>query len=435
MESTTDGPGPPALDAITPLGQIEPARSRHMWRRSGVCVHDGLVVACTWNGEIVAFDVDGGSDECALTERWRRSIAGHPVTVAAVDDALVVGCRGDRGRIAALDRADGTTNWSYEGVADVGEASSDSVFHWPYVVAVVDDGDGGCVAAVRRYEHDGQDRRWHSAILRFDADGAVRWRDETDASVIAIDRDAAGDHLAVAYNRCGGDHQHGLVVLEAASGSVVWDWDPGTEGERRVGDVTFDRETGALVAASHGDYCGYLFDSDGAVDATGSGSERSRVELATEHRVGDQTLYAYPTHAYAHDGRVVFVTGNTYARDAREIAGRHPGEHTAFGYHVDGDTDAPQFRASTGGFVTELAAAGSTVVLPSAQHFRDRDPATHAIRVLDITTGAVAASPTEGIVTAASTDGQFLAAIEEPIAYHDDEGTLGAYALHVGRVV
>ncbi|WP_290813876.1 PQQ-binding-like beta-propeller repeat protein [Halovivax sp.] len=434
----------PALEAVVDLGELDPARSRHMWRRSGVLVRNGLVVVGTWNGEVAAFDVEteadgaGGADDVAIdgdafarSERWRRSFDAHPVTLAEAGDAIVVGCRGGAGTVAALGPEGGGERWAYDGTADVGESTSDGVFYWPYVVAVADDPTGGCFAAVRRYERDGDDRRWHSAVLAFDADGAVRWRYETDASPIAIDRDAAGERLAVGYNRCFADHQHGLVVLDAATGEVAWDWDPGTEGDRRVGDVAFDRETDALAVTSHGDYCGYVFDPDGGTDARGTGRERWRVELATERELEGQTLYAYPNHAYAHDGRVAFVTGNTYARENRETETRHPDEHTGFGYDADGER---RFTADTGGFVHELAADGSSLVLPSAQNFRVRDAETHAIRRLDLDTGCVDVAPTDGIVTAAATDGELVAAIEEPIVYHDDGRTLGSYALHVGSL-
>ena len=452
-----DSAVPTPLETVANLGEIDPARSRHMWRRSGVLVREGLVVVGTWNGEVVAFDVNGSetnddgdgvadstttdhsnstaggtnTDDGILAERWRRSFDAHPVTLVGLDGAIGVGCRGGAGTIAALDPADGSERWSYDTTADVGESVKDSVFYWPYVVGLVALPGGGCVGAIRRCERDGDDRRWQSAILAFDAGGDVRWRYETDASPIAIDRDAAGERVAVGYNRCFGDHQHGLVVLDATSGDVDWNWDPGTEGDRRVGDVAFDRETGALAVTSHGDFCGYLFDPDGGAAGSGTGRERWRVELAIERELADQTLYAYPNHAAAHDGRVAFVTGNTYARESRETERRHPDEHTVFGYDANGER---RWTTDSGGFVHELSTGDSTVVLPTAQNFRVRDTDTHSVRTIDLADGSADVAPVEGIVTAASTDGALVAAVEEPVAYHDGGRTLGSYALHVGRL-
>jgi len=210
-------------------------------------------------------------------------------------------------------------------------------------------------------------------------------------------------------------------VLDAESGRRRFDWDPGTEGQRRIGDVALVAD-GAVVA-SHGDKRGYRLTDGGGV--------RWRVDLATPTVVDDETLYAYPNHVHAADDGVVFVTGNTYPEDGRETDGRHPDEHTAVGVSPDGDR---RWHADVGGFASELAAAGDRVVVPGAQHFRDRDADDHGLRVLDVADGPVGDRATDGIVTAVATADGDVAAIEEPVVYHDEGIERGAYRLHWVRV-
>ncbi|MFC6718576.1 PQQ-binding-like beta-propeller repeat protein [Natrialbaceae archaeon GCM10025810] len=416
------------------LGEIDSARSRHMWTRSSVHLADDLVVAGRWDGTVTAFERD------SLEAAWEVEHPESAVTLATLgsDGALIVGGRGEEGVIAAYDLESGERRWTYETSADLGTPSQDSVFYLPYVVALETgtdtdtdtDGDEAPVlyAAARRYERDGEERRWHSTVYALDADGSVRWRYEADASPISIDLDSSGERLAVGYNRCMGDHDNGLVVLDTATGDLEWSWDPGTPGDRRVGDVSFvsggngDGDGGRIAVSSHGDKRGYLLGPGGA--------EQWGVDLAVETEIGDETLYAYPNHVHAAGDRIAFVTGNTYAVESRETEHRHPNEHRVAAFDREGEL---AWDAAVRGFVHGLAADDGTIVAPCAQNFRVRDPETHAVRWFDLESGAGGRERIDGIATAAAADGDTVAAIEEPVEYHDEGTTRGEYALRVGR--
>ncbi|AEH37546.1 outer membrane protein assembly factor BamB family protein [Halopiger xanaduensis] len=425
--------------ASVSLGEIEPARSRHMWTRSAVHATAELLVAGRWDGIVTAYERDAleGDSSGAGSElehepepRWTVDHPDHAVGIASLEaggaesdggtaETIVVAGRGDSGAIAGYDAETGEQRWRYDTAADVGEPVEDSVFYLPYVVALEADAETGQLyAAARRYERDGETRQWHSTVYAFESDGTVRWRYETDASPIAMDLAADGERLAVGYNRCMGDHDTGLVVLETESGTLEWTWDPGTEGDRRVGDVSFDGET--VAVASHGDKRGYLLGPGGA--------ERWRVDLAVPTDIDGETLYAYPNHVHANDGRVAFVTGNTYAEESRETENCHPNEHRIAAF----DREAtPLWDDAVRGFVHGLAAEGDRLVAPCAQNFRVRDPETHAVRRYDLESGAATVERLPGIATAAATDDETLAAIEEPVEYHDEDETRGEYALRV----
>ncbi|EMA44870.1 outer membrane protein assembly factor BamB family protein [Halococcus saccharolyticus] len=411
-----------------PLGDIEPARSRHAGRRSAVALTDELIVVGTAAGDVGAYE------RSSLDERWTAEGTNDETSVVAATPfagGVAVGERGPAGEIRLHDAATGRTRWRYVTADDVGEPQKRSRFFLPFVVDVETSGDRLYVAA-RRYERDGDDRSFRSVVYAFGTDGDVAWTYETDASPIGLDVDgtersdgrrAAGDEpngrVAVAYNRCPGDHQHGVVVLDAETGTVQWQWDPGTAGQRRVGDVSL-LETGVAVA-SHGDYRGYRLGAGGA--------ERWVVDLATPTKVDGETLYAYPNHVHATAEGCVFVTGNTYPEEGRETASLHPGEHTAFGYSPDGEC---AWSASVGGFAGEIAASGDRVAVPCAQQFRTRDPATHGLHVFDVQEGRRVEHDAEGIVTTVAVDERSLAAIEEPVVYHDEGQRRGAYRLHAG---
>jgi len=404
-----------------PLGEIETARSRHMWTRSAVHVAGDRLLTGQWDGTVTAFDAD------SLSPQWSIEHPDHAVGIETLDtgSTVIVAGRGDTGTIAAYDVDTGSQQWRYDGVDDVGEAVQDTVFYLPYVVAIetgeTNDGDDRLYAAIRRYERDGESRRWYSTVVAIEADGTVSWRYETDASPIALDLDSAGEQLAVGYNRCLGDHDNGLVVLDAATGDPEWTWDPGTKGDRRVGDVSFDGDR--LAVTSHGDKRGYLLGDRGA--------EEWRVDLAVETDIGDERLYAYPNHVHAADGRVAFVTGNTYAVESRETESRHPNEHRVAAFDRDG---ALVWDDDVRGFVHGLDATDGTIVAPCAQNFRVRDPDTHAVRWFDLETGTGGVEYVDGIVTAAAVDGETIAAIEEPVEYHDAGETRGEYAVCVGSI-
>ena len=394
------------------LGDIEPARSRHMWTRSSVTLAGDCVVVGQWDGTITAFDPE------SLTTVWEVDHGESPAGLIADGDHVVAAGRGEAGRTAAYDTDTGSEMWAYATADEIGEPSSDRVFEQPYVVDCVA-GDNAVFAAARRYERDGETRRWHSVIVAFDADGSVSWRFAVDASPIAVDLDETGDRLAVGYNRCLGSHDDGLVVLDTATGDPAWRWDPGTEGDRRVGDVSFDGDR--LAVASHGDKRGYLL-------AAESGDTLWRVDLAVETAVGEERLYAYPNHVYAHDGRVAFLTGNTYPTEGREAEGRHPNDHRIVAVDSDGAT---LWDGDLAGFVHGVGTDGDRLAVPSAQNFRERDPAGHALGRFDLSHGAIGVEGVAGVPTAAAIDDGRVAIVEEPIVYHDEGVEHGAYRVHL----
>ena len=417
--------------ATAPLGDVAPARSRQQGRRSAVTLSDGLAVVGTADGELIGLDVTGTGPP---VERWRRSVADAPSVVAAIPfgggvrsgggrrcaspsaGGVVLGERSACGTVRRHDR-DGSVRWQYDTRADVGEARSDTRFLLPFVASLATDGDR-LYAAARRYERrpDSEtERHFESVVYAFDPDGRVAWTYRTDASPISLA--VRGDRLAVAYNRCPGDHQQGLVVLDTADGTPRWTWDPGTDGQRRVGDVALFPD-GAVVT-SHGDYCGYRL-ADG-------GTERWRQPLATPRAVDGERVYAYPNHVHATESGAVFVTGNTYPEDGRETAVRHPEEHIAVGVSPDGNR---RWTGDVGGFASGLGAAGDLLAVPGAQHFRDRDADCHGLRLFDVEDGPVETVESEGIVTAAAVADDTVVAVEEPVVYHDEGCERGAYRLH-----
>jgi outer membrane protein assembly factor BamB len=335
--------------------------------------------------------------------------------VETVEDCLVVGERGPAGLIRAYDLETGTPRWQYRTADDLGDPQKETRFFLPFVVDIEAGGERFYVAA-RRYERTDGNRSFESVVYAFDPDGEIVWRYVTDASPISLD--VQDSRVAVAYNHCPGEHQQGLVVLDSATGAEQFCWDPGTDGQRRVGDVSL-LDDGAVVS-SHGDHRGYRLDSDGTVDW--------RVDLATPEEIGGETLYAYPNHVAASEDAVVFVTGNTYAVESRETDSLHPDEHTVFGYDLNGDR---QWTDRIGGFAGGIERDGNRLAIPSAQHFRQRDPDLHGFSVFDIGDGERMMSDTDGVVTATALDGETVVAIEEPVSYHDDEQTRGTYRLHV----
>ncbi|EMA00615.1 Outer membrane protein assembly factor BamB, contains PQQ-like beta-propeller repeat [Haloarcula vallismortis] len=400
------------------LGDVAPARSRHQGRRSAVTLTDGFAVVGTADGDLQAFDVS--TDSGPPRQRWQYDTDGEPSVVAAVpfDGGVVVGERSARGEIRCHD-ANGDLRWRYETRTDLGDPQQETRFLLPFVASLTAVGDR-CYAAARRYERrtddDGNDlRHFESVVYAFGPDGTIDWSHRTDGSPISIDADE--NRIAVAYNRCPGDHQHGLVVLDADDGDPRWMWDPGTDGQRRVGDVALLAD-GAVVS-SHGDYCGYRLDS--------GGRERWRVPLATPTDVGGDTVYAYPNHVHATDNGAVFITGNTYPEEGRETDARHPSEHTAIGVSTDGDH---RWDAPVGGFASGLGTDGSLLAVPGAQNFRDRDADDHALRLFDVVDGPIDTLDADGVVTAAAVSDGTAVAVEEPVVYHDEGRERGAYRLH-----
>ncbi|WP_135825098.1 outer membrane protein assembly factor BamB family protein [Halorussus ruber] len=410
------------------LGDCSPRGSRQQWRRSSVTALGGGEAEAetadfavgTADGTVLALDSDG-------TERWRTPGEEMAVALAEDDTSLAVGTRGDRGRVRLLDSS-GDERWAYDTASDLGGPAKDTLFWYPFVVDALA-GEDRIYAAARRYERDsdrpdGDQRVWRSAVYAFDPDGEVRWRYETDASPIALSLEDG--RLAVAYNRCGGDHDRGLVVLDAESGTPVADWDPGTAGERRVGDVSL--AGGDLAAASHGDYRGYLL---GEVDADG-GAERWATDLGVERAVGDETLYAYPNHVLLAGDAAVFVTGNTFPEEGREAEGRHPNEHTIAAFsREEGER---LWSASVGGFACEVVSSGERIAVPCAQHFRDRDAEAHGLRVFDAREGLVREIGAEGVVSSAALSDGRVAFVEEPVEYHDEGEVRGEYRVRVEQI-
>ncbi|MFB6083289.1 MAG: PQQ-binding-like beta-propeller repeat protein [Halorientalis sp.] len=393
------------------LGEVDPAGSRHLGRRSAVALTDDAVLVGTADGRLRAFDRD-------LTPRWTAAgdgpdgdRDGSVVSIDTFEGTVVVGERGAAGAVRCHDLGSGALRWRYESADDVGDPQNETRFLLPFV-ADVTAGERRVYVTARRYERGDAGRTFHSVVYAFDGDGTVDWRYRADASPISLS--VRDDRVAVAYNRCPGDHQCGLVVLDRDDGTVRLTWDPGTDGGRRVGDVSLLAD--GVAVASHGDYCGYLLGRDG--------SHRRRVPLATPETVDGDGVYAYPNHVHATEAGAVFVTGNTYPETGRETDARHPTEHTAVGVAPDGERT---WRAGVGGFATGIGTAGNHVAVPSAQHFRDRDADGHGLRVFDVADGPVSTLDTDGVVTAAALSGGSVAAVEEPVAYHDGVETRGAY--------
>jgi outer membrane protein assembly factor BamB len=369
-----------------------------------------MVITGTATGDVLAHDRE------TLEERWNGEGDAEMTSVVSVEpfgDGVAVGERGPGGAVRCYDLDTGELRWQYATARDVGPPQKESRFFLPFVADTATDGDRLYVAS-RRYERDGERRSFTSAVYAFDRAGDVVWTYETDASPISVDVD--DNRLAIAYNRCPGAHGHGLVVLDAEAGTVEYDWDPGTEGQRRVGDVSLVED--GVVVASHGDYRGYRLHEEG--------SERWRVDLATPMEVDGESLYAYPNHAHATADGVVFVTGNTYSMEGRETASLHPHEHTAFGYTSTGER---VWTASVGGFANGLGIAGDTVVVPGAQHFRERDADAHGYCVIGLGTGLITDCGTDGVITAVDRGDNVTVAIEEPVVYHDEGRRYGSYRL------
>lgn len=391
------------------LGEIIPARSRHAGRRSAVTLADSVVVTGTATGSVLAHD------RTTLDERWRaeKDLETSVVSAESFGEGVVVGERSVLGGIQCFD-GHGERQWRYDTADDVGDPTKETRFFLPFVVDIETDGEHAYVAS-RRYERDGDVRSFTSVVYAFEADGTVAWTYETDASPISLD---ARDHrVAVAYNRCPGVHQHGLVILETDTGTEQYRWDPGTDGQRRIGDASLV-ESGVVVA-SHGDYRGYRLGADGA--------KQWSVDLARPTEIDGETLYAYPNHVHATADGTIFVTGNTYSTDGRETDSLHPDEHTIAGYTPEGKR---AWSVSVGGFAGEIGVDGESVAVPSAQQFRARDPGVHGLHVFDICDGHHRSVDTEGIVTAVGREKNTIVAVEEPVVYHDEGTTHGAYRLH-----
>jgi len=385
------------------LGAVDPCGSRQAGRRSAVALTDAGAVVGLADGSVRAF---AGSEE-----RWRADGEGAAITLAPFADGVLAGERSDRGAIRLLDG--GTERWRHDAADVLGGPTKDTRFFLPMVVdAAVSD--GTAYVAARRYERRDDGRAFESAVYALSADGEVRWRYDADASPIAVAPLEGG--VAVAYNRCPGGHDDGVVVL-GADGNERWTWDPGREATRRVGDVA--AIDGGLVVTSHADYRGYRL---------GGGEVAWRTDLGRPQTGGDE-VYTYPNHVAADGSGVVFATGNTFPAEGRETDERHPNEQSAFGYTPDGKH---RFRAALGGFSHGIASDGRRVLAPIAQHFRERDPSVHGVRLLDTSEGLVATGDCDGVCTAAALDGDRLAFVEEPVEYHDDDGGVrGSYTLWI----
>ncbi|WP_338740901.1 PQQ-binding-like beta-propeller repeat protein [Haloplanus salilacus] len=398
-------------DTSTDLGTIDPAGSRHGGRRSATTLVADLAVVGSADGDLLALD------SATLEGRWHVPCdrdATSVVTLTPFAGGVLVGERSPRGEVRLHDAADGEVRWRLATAETVGRPTSDDRFSLPFVVDAVTAGDRAVVAA-RRYERAGETRRFEGVVLAFAPDGTVEWRARTDASPVALDTD--GDRVAVAYNRCPGDHDDGLVFHDATTGAVDLRWDPEAEGDRRVGDVSL--WPGGIAVASHADHRGYRLSR--------SGDTRWRVDAATPTAVDGDRVYAYPNHVHATPDGVVVITGNTYPVEGRETEARHGRATAAIGYTPDG---RHRFTAALGGFASEIATTGRRLVVPVAQGFRVRDPGVHGLRVVDPVDGPVRRVDTEGVVTAVTAGDDRIVAVEEPVRYHDDGVERGAYRVH-----
>ncbi|WP_178915683.1 PQQ-binding-like beta-propeller repeat protein [Natronomonas gomsonensis] len=389
--------------ARIPLGDIDPCGSRQAGRRSGITLTDSGPVVGLVDGTVRAFDHAGA-------ERWSVDGEASAITLVPFGSGVLVGERSKRGTVRLLE--DGTERWRHDAADAVGDPTKETRFFLPMVVDAVTDADTAYVAA-RRYERRDGARHFESSVYALASDGTVRWRYDADASPISLAAFDGG--VAVAYNRCPGEHDDGVVVLDS-SGSERWVWDADRTATRRIGDVA--AADGSLFVTSHADYRGYRLRDGEAVWSADLGTQRSS---------GDE-VYTYPNHVHASVDGVVFLTGNTFPEEGRETDERHPNEQTAFGYSRSG---TERWREEVGGFSHGIAADGSRLLVPVAQHFRERDPSVHGWRSLDVTDGLRASTTTDGVVTAAAVVGDSRALVEEPVRYHDDGTVRGRYALHV----
>jgi outer membrane protein assembly factor BamB len=397
------------------LCDLDPAGSRQRGRRSAVALTDDQLVVGTAAGDVRAFERTTGR------ERWYApgQSEGSVVAATAFDSGVVVGERSPTGAVRAYDDS-GDLRWRVETADDVGQPQRETRFFLPFVADVAVAGDR-CYVTARRYERDngapeGERRRFESVVYAFEGDGTEAWRYRTDASPVSLAAD--GQRVAVAFNRCPGDYQRGLAVLDAADGGERLLWDPGTDGQRRVGDVALVED--GIVCCSHGDYRGYRLDS--------TGRTRWRVDLGRPVVRGEETVYAYPNHVHATGDGAVFVSGNTYPEEGRETDARHPAEHTAVSVTAGGER---RWATAVGGFASGLGTAGDTVAVPAAQHFRERDPTRHGCRVLSVTDGPRQTVETDGVATATAVHGETVAVVEEPVVYHDAGERRGRYRVHV----
>lgn len=430
------------------VADLNPRGTRQQWTRSALASVDvdaqrdsdadtqvPDVVCGTGHGVVRAYADDG-------TELWHVDLGGMVVQfeTAVVDDepVVLVGTRGETAMLALLDAVEGTQRWAHDLEADLGSATKETLFYYPMTVDLASDGDlkenGRFYAAARRYERQDGDRLFESRIYAIEPDGEVAWTYDADGSPISLDR--RDDRLAVAYNRCHGDHQCGLVVLDPDTGEPELTWDPGTEGGRRVGDVALDED--GVVVASHGDYRGYALDR--------GGRERWAVDLGTPVDCDEDTVYTYPNRVEVVDGQLLFVTGNSFPEgDGRDTDARHPREHTLVAVDGDGAGDEEAVSASIawttpvdgwlGGL--DVAGDGSTLRLAVGQHFRDRDPASHGLRTVDVDASTATKTPVAGVAAAVADVGNHsadagdrVAVLEEPIAYHTEDESRGAHRLH-----
>ncbi|MXR40610.1 transcriptional regulator [Halobaculum sp. WSA2] len=429
------------------MGDLDPGGSRQRGRRTAVALTEDSVVVGTADGDLRAFERtgttagDGGGDDTLGPERWRLDGNEPVVALAPFDGGVLAGTRGERGAIRHVD-AVGDERWRLNAADDVGAPVKATRFWYPFVAAIETHGDRAYVAA-RRYERrrgaeDGDDddasaRRFESVVYALDPDGSVAWRYAVRASPIAVAADR--DRVAVAYNRCPEPtaHDDGLVVLDPDSGEVRLRWDPrrapDADATRPVGDVALTPE--GYAVASHADYRGYLLDRDAAVRASldlGTPVERGVGDGSGSDADATDRVYAYPNHVHAGADGVAFVVGNTFPEEGRETAARHPAEHTAVGVDPAGEE---RWRADAGGFAHHVAGTDDTLAVPTAQHFRERDPSIHGVRLFDLRSGGGTVVDTEGVATAVALDGDGVAAVEEPVAYHDDDADeRGAYRLH-----
>ncbi|XGI84522.1 PQQ-binding-like beta-propeller repeat protein [Halorutilales archaeon Cl-col2-1] len=397
------------------LGDAEGVRTRDLRQRSSVLVGDDAVYVGEADGTVSAYDgVDG--------ERlWSIEGRGNVVSLDERGSRLIVGERAEGGVVKSLDKENGETAWSYETSHDVGEATKDHQLYYPYVVDVV--ADDTVYAVSRRYDR-GESRSWSCCVYAFDDAGEILWRYENDASPISASLREDGEKLAVGFNRAGENHDNGLVVLDTETGDLSMTWDPGTEGNRRVGDVSFSGDE--IGVASHGDYSGYLL--------SGSGGEVWRREISEKRDVDGDTVYAYPNHVHASDDSVVFVTGNTYAEDTRKPDSLHPRENSLIAYSSDGEE---VWEDDLGGFSQRISYDGGVLGVASAQNLRTRDPDVHGVKLYDTqaeSNPVIDHLHTEGVVTAVDVDAESrrFAAVEEPMEYDDEDGLRGEYRLHVG---
>jgi outer membrane protein assembly factor BamB len=249
-------------------------------------VGNGLVVIGGRNGEVIAFDADGGA------ERWRARVTSEVTATPLVTDGLVI-VRSSDGRTFGLDAGDGSRKWVFDrGLPGLGIRGNGSPVAGNGLVYL--GYDDGSVIALRLT--DGQ-RAWEQLIAEpegrndlerlSDVDGEIQlglgtlYASSYKGQTMAIDT-TSGRPL---WNRDAGGYG-GIALLAdrlllADGAGTVWALDRNNGSALWKQDVLARRQL--TTPAIHGDYA-VVGDLEGYLHwiriADGTVAARTRIERA-----------------------------------------------------------------------------------------------------------------------------------------------------------